>query len=144
MASEKLASLEIAAENTNAKTALGIMLLGTAVLIIISSILISCWQIAKVSSASPKVDSLILCAKFHQVSYIDIFRIERFAKKQQTLPQTLSLVDLLRHASGHVSWQKSAVRRLATWLRIPPRLEEQLSAFNPINLKHLGHVRSRQ
>ena len=144
MASEKLASLEIAAENTNAKTALGIMLLGTAVLIIISSILISCWQIAKVSSASPKVNSLILCAKFHHVSYIDIFRIERFAKKQQTLPQTLSLDDLLRHASGHVSWQKSALRRLATWLRIPPRLEEQPSAFIPIELKRPAHVRSRQ
>ena len=139
MACEQLVSQDLTAENTNAKTELGIMLLGTAVLIIISSILISCWQIAKVSSASPKVDSP-LCANFHHVSYIDIFRIERFAKKQQTLPQTLSLVDLLRHASGHVSWQKSAVRRLATWLRIPPRLEEQVPEFNPINPKHLAHV----
>ena len=143
MACEQLVSQDLTAENTNAKTELGIMLLGTAVLIIISSILISCWQIAKVSSASPKVDSP-LCAKFHHVSYIDIFRIERFAKKQQTLPQTLSLVDLLRHASGHVSWQKSAVRRLATWLRIPPRLEEQVPEFNPIELKRPAHVRSRQ
>ena len=85
MACEQLVSQDLTAENTNTKTELGIMLLGTAVLIIISSILISCWQIAKVSSVSPKVDSP-LCVNFHQVSYIDIFRIKRFAKKQQTLP----------------------------------------------------------
>ena len=55
MVAKKFVLQELAAENTNAKTPLGIMLLGTAMLIIISSIVISCWHIVKASSASSKV-----------------------------------------------------------------------------------------
>ena len=68
MAAKKFVLQELAAENTNAKSPLGIMLLGTAMLIIISSIVISCWHIVKASSASSKVLSFVL--KIVEVSYV--------------------------------------------------------------------------